>query len=192
MSKLPYPGGTTVQEIHPSTYLVSAEQLVPRLETGSARDGWHLCTRAEGIVLEGLSPSTDGSCLGIDLRALTLLTNQFISGLQPELKSKLAGQEGSFDQLLAKAHFEEAKQREFAAERKPRSSSKSHGGVAPRTPSNNYTQAHRTRAIGGTNLRETHQQEAHCHQPPRETRAKYGVARVEQWGMCIGTALTVY
>ena len=54
-----------------------------------------------------------------------VLTNQFLSGLQPELKSKLDGQEGSFDQLLARACFEEAKQREFAAERERRSSSRS-------------------------------------------------------------------
>ena len=46
-----------------------------------------------------------------------VLTNQFISGLRPELKSKLAGHQGSFDQLLARARFKEAKQVEFAAER---------------------------------------------------------------------------
>ena len=39
-----------------------------------------------------------------------VLTNQFISGLHPELKSKLAGQEDSFDKLLARACFDEAKQ----------------------------------------------------------------------------------
>ena len=46
-----------------------------------------------------------------------VLTNQFISGLQPELKSKVAEQEGSIDQLLARARFEEAKERKFAAEK---------------------------------------------------------------------------
>ena len=54
-----------------------------------------------------------------------VLTNQFISGLQPELKSKQAGQDGSFDQLLARARFEEAKQQELAAEREQKSSSRS-------------------------------------------------------------------
>ena len=34
-----------------------------------------------------------------------VLTNQVISGLQPELKNKLAGQEGSFDQLLTRTRF---------------------------------------------------------------------------------------
>ena len=60
MSQLPSPGGTTVQEIHPCTYPVGAEQLIPRPETGSARDSRNLCTRAEGIVPEGLSTSPDG------------------------------------------------------------------------------------------------------------------------------------
>ena len=64
-----------------------------------------------------------------------VLTNQFLSGLQPELKSKLAGQEGSFDQLLARARFEEAKQREFAAERERRSSSRSEWQSSTKDPS---------------------------------------------------------
>ena len=63
------------------------------------------------------------------------LTNQFLSGLQPEPKSKLAGQEGSFDQLLARARFEEAKQREFAAERERRSSSRSEWQSSTKDPS---------------------------------------------------------
>ena len=70
------------------------------------------------------------------------------------------------------------------------------GGVAPRTPPKDCTWGHRTGAIGGTNLKETHQQEARRgaarHQPPRETRAKYSVTHVEQWGMCIGTASSLF
>ena len=56
-----------------------------------------------------------------------VLTNQFISGLHPEQKSMLAGQEASFDQLLGRTHFEEATQQEFPAESDGRSSSRSCG-----------------------------------------------------------------
>ena len=52
-----------------------------------------------------------------------VLTNQFISGLHPEQKSMLAGQEASFDQLLGRTHFEEATQQEVPAECEGRSSS---------------------------------------------------------------------
>lgn len=38
----------------------------------------------------------------------TVLTSQFVAGLLPELKSKVAGSEGGFELLLVKAHFEEA------------------------------------------------------------------------------------
>ena len=39
----------------------------------------------------------------------TMLAYQFVAGLKPNLKSKPAGVEGTFDQLLVKARFEEAK-----------------------------------------------------------------------------------
>ena len=44
-----------------------------------------------------------------------VLANQFLAGLHPDLqlKGKLAGQEGTFDQLLARARFEEAKLCDF-------------------------------------------------------------------------------
>ena len=45
-----------------------------------------------------------------------VLANQFLAGLHPELKGKLAGQEGTFDQLLARARFEEAKLRDFGGD----------------------------------------------------------------------------
>ena len=41
--------------------------------------------------------------------ARTVLAYQFVAGLKPNLKSKLAGVEGTFDQLLVKARFEETK-----------------------------------------------------------------------------------
>ena len=37
------------------------------------------------------------------------MSYHFVAGLKPNLKSKLAGVEGTFDQLLVKARFEEAK-----------------------------------------------------------------------------------
>ena len=44
----------------------------------------------------------------------TVLAYQFVAGLKPNLKSKLAGVEGTFDQLLVKARFEEAKARDLS------------------------------------------------------------------------------
>ena len=47
----------------------------------------------------------------------SVLANQFVSGLQLELKSKVVGFEGNFEQLLVKARFEEAKLRDLAQPR---------------------------------------------------------------------------
>ena len=47
----------------------------------------------------------------------TVLVNQFVSGLRPELQAKIVGLEGSMDELIMKARFEEAKTKEFAAAR---------------------------------------------------------------------------
>ena len=44
----------------------------------------------------------------------SVLSSQFVAGLNPTLKSKVAGIEGDFGQLLVKARFEEAKLKEFA------------------------------------------------------------------------------
>ena len=49
----------------------------------------------------------------------TLLVNQFVTGLQADLKRKLIGTEGSLDELVLKARFEEAKTRELVGD-KPR------------------------------------------------------------------------
>ena len=43
----------------------------------------------------------------------SVLSNQFGAGLVPELKSKLAGKEGNFEQLLVIAQLEEAKRRDL-------------------------------------------------------------------------------
>ena len=42
-----------------------------------------------------------------------VLSSQFVSGLLPEIKSKVAGSEGDFDALLAKARLEETKLRDL-------------------------------------------------------------------------------
>ena len=49
----------------------------------------------------------------------TLLVNQFVTGLRADLKRKLIGTEGSLDELVLKARFEEAKTRELVGD-KPR------------------------------------------------------------------------
>jgi len=44
-----------------------------------------------------------------DTLGQTVLANQFVAGLLPEIKSKIVGCEGDFNRPLAKARFEEAK-----------------------------------------------------------------------------------
>ena len=43
----------------------------------------------------------------------TVLAYQFVAGLLPDIRIKVAGTEGTFDQLLMKARFEEAKLRDL-------------------------------------------------------------------------------
>ena len=43
----------------------------------------------------------------------TILTNQFVVGLFPNIKAKIVGSEGNFNQLLLQARFEEVKLREL-------------------------------------------------------------------------------
>ena len=43
----------------------------------------------------------------------TVLTSQFVAGLRPSLKTRIAGIEGEFEELLVKARFEEAKLRDL-------------------------------------------------------------------------------
>ena len=47
----------------------------------------------------------------------SVLHNQFVSGLKLELKSKVVGFEGSFEQLLVKACFEKIKLRDLSQPR---------------------------------------------------------------------------
>jgi hypothetical protein len=44
----------------------------------------------------------------------TLLANQFVAGLRPDLKRKLMGVDGTLEELVLKARFKEAKGREFS------------------------------------------------------------------------------
>ena len=86
---------------------------------------------------------------GVEAEAMgqSVLANQFVSGLRPELKSKVVGFEGNFEQLLVKARFEEAKLRDLA---QPRNGQR--GGYIPqqqRTP-NNF----RTNATGNRSTRQ--------------------------------------
>ena len=48
----------------------------------------------------------------------SVLTNQIVAGLVSELKGKLAGKEGNFEQLLTLARFEEAKARDLQESRR--------------------------------------------------------------------------
>ena len=43
----------------------------------------------------------------------TVLTYQFVAGLKPELRLKVAGNDGTFEQLLMRARLEEAKLRDL-------------------------------------------------------------------------------
>ena len=47
----------------------------------------------------------------------TLLANQFVTGLRPDLKRKIIGTEGSLEELVLKARFEEAKARELVGDK---------------------------------------------------------------------------
>ena len=61
------------------------------------------------VVLQSL-PQGTAIYIGIQEAAdKSVLANQFVTGLLPELKTKLAGKEGDFYELLVRACFEEAR-----------------------------------------------------------------------------------
>ena len=60
-----------------------------------------------------------------------VLASQFVSGLRPEIKAKIAGTEGSMDALLTKARFEEAKIRDLASNQQQRQKSFRSGFSGP-------------------------------------------------------------
>ena len=59
-----------------------------------------------------------------------MLAYQFVAGLTPALRTKIAGVEGNFDQLLVKARFEEAKIRDLS----PRINLRNQQTPTPRQP----------------------------------------------------------
>ena len=63
--------------------------------------------------------STQREAPGAETMAQSVLAYQFVDGLLPNIKMKLAGSEGTFEELLSKARFQEARLRDVAtAERK--------------------------------------------------------------------------
>ena len=52
----------------------------------------------------------------------SVLAHQFVAGLQSDLKVKVAGMEGTFEELLAKARLEEAKLRDLPTTKQAKSS----------------------------------------------------------------------
>ena len=76
----------------------------------------------------------------------SVLAYQFVDGLRPELKVKLAGSDGTFDQLLAKARFQEARLRDVpptkGSQVQPRSSSHPPKPASRVTGTNSSNQLH--------------------------------------------------
>ena len=69
-----------------------------------------VCTRPACSILQSLSLCTTRA----EKLGQMMLVNQFVAGLYEEIKTKVVGIEGSFDQLLGKARFEEAKLRDLS------------------------------------------------------------------------------
>ena len=70
------------------------------------QDGWRLFYLAYPWAQQGTQETEDLGC--------TVLAYQFVAGLKLNLKYKLAGIEGTFNKLLVKARFEEAKARDLS------------------------------------------------------------------------------
>ena len=60
-------------------------------------------------------PPTQEGTAAVESMGRSVLSSQFVAGLNPALKPKVAGVEGDFEQLLVKARFEEAKLKEFSS-----------------------------------------------------------------------------
>ena len=76
-----------------------------------------------------------------------MLSSQFVSGLRQEIKMKLAVEEGSIDQLLVKARFEEAKLRDFGRTH-PKQPGNPTASSHPQQGGEDTTMQHRDRRIG--------------------------------------------
>ena len=66
-----------------------------------------------------------------------VLLNQFVSGLRPKIQTKVVGVEGSIDEIVTKARFEEAKLKEVSGryQQKPYPNKNRFGGPLNRNPS---------------------------------------------------------
>ena len=64
----------------------------------------------------------------------SVLASQFAAGLRHEIKIKLAGTDGTIDQLLTKARFEEAKIKELGVVKDTPSTTNTRQAIAARTP----------------------------------------------------------
>ena len=98
--------------------------------------------------------------------AQTVLTSQFVAGLRTSIKAKLAGSEGSFDELLAKAHFEEAKSQEL---------------WVTHLKQNNQSKPANTGQRPATHLQTTVRYTTHGQTTRREQQVRSGGARSNPW-----------
>lgn len=93
-------------------------------------------------------PSSKRGAHEAEAIAQTVLTNQFVAGLRSNIKAKVAGTEGTFEELLTKARFEEAKVRKLRSRpAKPplslSSRSNTHGQSTPQYSPTNGQSARR-------------------------------------------------
>ena len=126
--------GTTVKVVYPSTNSIVQSSL---FHDRKQRQGEAVDTFAQelrSLFRKAYPPAQRGS-EEAETMGRAVLANQFLAGLHPELKGKLAGQEGTFDQLLARARFEEAKLRDFGGDSGRRSGVRSYGGESDRRSS---------------------------------------------------------
>ena len=88
----------------------------------------------------------------------TVLVSQFVAGLLPVLKTKVAGVDGKFDEILVKARFEEAKLRDLKPlpstdkpDSRPIPSVGSDSGGVPPRPTLGQNRSFKCTKCGGTN-----------------------------------------
>ena len=77
-------------------------------------------------------PLTQREAAGVDTMAQSVLAYQYVDGLKTEIRWKLAEVEGTFDQLLSKARFEEARLRDVAQAEKTAGQTKPGGSGGPK------------------------------------------------------------
>ena len=113
--------------VYPSTYSIVQSSL---FHDRKQRQGEAVDTFAQelrSLFRKAYPPAQSGS-EEAETMGPAVLANQFLAGLHPELRGKLAGQKGTFDQLLVRFRFEETKLRDFGGHTRRRSSVRSYGG----------------------------------------------------------------